>query len=59
MPETDKLFPEYQLLSWLPDETFFSLVSRHHQRSKPERETWGQMNSRVTASRSSRGNRGG
>lgn len=31
MPETDKLFPEYQLLSWLPDETFFSLVSRHHQ----------------------------
>ena len=31
MPETDKLFPEYQLLSWLPEETFFSLVSRHHQ----------------------------
>lgn len=31
MPETDSLFAEYQLLSWLPDETFFSLVSRHHQ----------------------------
>jgi hypothetical protein len=31
MPETDRLFPGYQLLSWLPDETFFSLVSRHHQ----------------------------
>jgi len=26
----DGLFPQYQLLSWLPDETFFSLVSRHH-----------------------------
>lgn len=31
MPETDRLFPGYQFLSWLPDETFFSLVSRHHQ----------------------------
>ncbi len=31
MPETDSLFAEYQLLSWLPDENFFSLVSRHHQ----------------------------
>jgi hypothetical protein len=31
MPETDSLSQEYQLLSWLPDETFFSLVSRHHQ----------------------------
>jgi len=30
MPETDSLFQECQLLSWLPDETFFSLVSRHH-----------------------------
>lgn len=31
MPEPDRLFPDYQLLSWLPDETFFSLVSRYHQ----------------------------
>lgn len=41
MPETDKLFPEYQLLSWLPDETFFSLVSRHHQ-------LWGHVTSAQT-----------
>ena len=27
MPETDKLFPEYQLLSWLRDETFFSWLA--------------------------------
>jgi hypothetical protein len=26
----DDLFPPAPLLSWLPDETFFSLVSRHH-----------------------------
>lgn len=31
MSETDSLFPEFQLLSWLPDESFFSVVSRHHQ----------------------------
>lgn len=30
MSDNDSLFPEYQLLSWLPDETFFSLISRHH-----------------------------
>lgn len=30
MRPLDGLFPQYQLLSWLPDETFFSLVSRHH-----------------------------
>lgn len=41
MPETDRLFPEYQLLSWLPDETFFSLVSRHHQ-------LWGHVTSAQT-----------
>lgn len=41
MPETDKLFPEYQLLSWLRDETFFSLVSRHHQ-------LWGHVTSAQT-----------
>ena len=41
MPETDKLFPEYQLLSWLPEETFFSLVSRHHQ-------LWGHVTSAQT-----------
>ena len=41
MPETDKLFPEYQLLSWLPDETFFSLASRHHQ-------LWGHVTSAQT-----------
>ena len=41
MPETDRLFPEYQLLSWLPDETFFSLVSRHHQ-------IWGHVTSAQT-----------
>ena len=41
MPETDKLFPEYQLLSWLRDETFFSLVSRHHQ-------LWGHLTSAQT-----------
>ncbi|MFE1572994.1 TnsD family Tn7-like transposition protein [Comamonas odontotermitis] len=42
MLETDGLFPGYQLLSWLPDETFFSLISRHHQ-------LWGH----VTAAQSS------
>lgn len=41
MSETDRLFPEYQLLSWLPDETFFSLVSRHHQ-------LWGHVTSAQT-----------
>lgn len=41
MPETDRLFPEYQLLSWLRDETFFSLVSRHHQ-------LWGHVTSAQT-----------
>lgn len=41
MPEPDRLFPEYQLLSWLPDETFFSLVSRHHQ-------LWGHVTSAQT-----------
>lgn len=41
MPETDRLFPEYQLLSWLPGETFFSLVSRHHQ-------LWGHVTSAQT-----------
>lgn len=41
MPEPDGLFPEYQLLSWLPDETFFSLVSRHHQ-------LWGHVTSAQT-----------
>ncbi|MDH4418182.1 MAG: TniQ family protein [Acidovorax sp.] len=41
MPETDKLFPEYQLLAWLRDETFFSLVSRHHQ-------LWGHVTSAQT-----------
>lgn len=30
MPETDGLFPESQLLFWLPDETFFSFLSRQH-----------------------------
>jgi hypothetical protein len=41
MLETDRLFPEYQLLSWLPDETVFSLVSRHHQ-------LWGHVTSAQT-----------
>lgn len=41
MPEQDRLFPEYQLLSWLPDETCFSLVSRHHQ-------LWGHVTSAQT-----------
>lgn len=41
MPEPDRLFPECQLLSWLPDETFFSLVSRHHQ-------FWGHVTSAQT-----------
>lgn len=41
MPEPDRLFPEYQLLSWLPDETFFSLASRHHQ-------LWGHVTSAQT-----------
>ncbi|WP_162233976.1 TnsD family Tn7-like transposition protein [Delftia lacustris] len=37
----DSLFPEYQLLSWLPEETLFSLVSRHHQ-------LWGHVTSTQT-----------
>ncbi len=30
MPFSVDLFPEYQLLDWLPDESFFSFASRHH-----------------------------
>ena len=41
MPEVDSLFSEYQLLCWLPDETLFSLVSRHHQ-------LWGHVTSAQT-----------